>query len=219
LRPGTVDAPAVALDGATEAKRASLRETGASPPTEAAGPHRIPAAAPASAPDAGGAAAVPASTLEDAVISGIVRVDGRAPEWPVRLTLDPREPPAPPPSEQGLLKRRSTTPRELVIAPENGGAFAFHDLPHGWSGRLLAMEHPLRIFKGNIDVLPFFQLLHVTSKSQRQLVDKSFIFLKCIFLIVQIHIQQSIQFYVIIVQIIGAIDTQTDVGFTFGIQF
>jgi hypothetical protein len=30
-----------------------------------------------------------------------------------------------------------------VVAPENGGAFAFHDLPHGWSGRLLAMEHPL----------------------------------------------------------------------------
>ncbi len=85
-----------------------------------------------------GAASAPAAgpALETAKISGVLRVDGRPPEWPLALRLAP---PLPPPDASG--QRARVRPIELALAPEAGGVFAFEDLPVGWSGTLRVEHH------------------------------------------------------------------------------
>lgn len=68
-----------------------------------------------------------------AEVSGLVRVDGRAPEWDLELTLEPAAP-APAPSESRSLPRF----QRLTLTPDQRGAFRFVGLPPHWRGRLVA---------------------------------------------------------------------------------
>jgi len=54
-------------------------------------------------------------------VSGVLRIDGRPPEWPIRLSLEPMAPARQP---------------ELVVEPDGRGEFRFEGLSSGWSGRL-----------------------------------------------------------------------------------
>ena len=117
--------------------------------------------------DAGAGAPAPAQTAENvlverAQVSGTILVDGRAPEWPLELVLEPDPPPARGSMEERVMRMRALTDelrvRErtgekrlrargpgyaLTLGPERGGAFAFGELPAGWSGRLVVQDHTL----------------------------------------------------------------------------
>ena len=83
------------------------------------------------------------------VLSGIVRVDGQPPEWPLRLTLEPALPAAPP--AKGAVLRR-VRPLELELAPEQHGSFAFEGLAPDWSGRLRVSDYDLADGSPALDV-------------------------------------------------------------------
>ncbi len=81
------------------------------------------------------AAAARSDTTE---VSGTVLVDGRAPEWPVQLALEPTLPPAP--ADKAVMRKR-VKPLMLTLAPEQRGAFSFGGLSPGWSGRLVVIDY------------------------------------------------------------------------------
>lgn len=66
-------------------------------------------------------------------LSGTLLVDGEPPEWPIQLTLSSKVPAALPGPLVPLLR---PSPPSLVLAPEEGGRFAFEGLPLDWGGRL-----------------------------------------------------------------------------------
>lgn len=67
-------------------------------------------------------------------VSGKVLVDGRPPEWPIELTLEPTLSPDPPRPDE----RRMRQPRPvLTLAPEQRGEFHFPPVPTAWRGRLV----------------------------------------------------------------------------------
>jgi RNA polymerase sigma-70 factor (ECF subfamily) len=71
-------------------------------------------------------------------LSGTIRVDGRTPEWPLEITLEPNVPVIPP----GDTAPRMRVKREdSVLLPEQGGRFSF-SVPEGWSGRLEVRDFP-----------------------------------------------------------------------------
>lgn len=95
-------------------------------------------------------------TLALAEVSGTILVEGRPPEWPLQLLLEPslpaepvsdshaeshaREPGAP--VKQALMKRR-VQPLALTLFPEQRGAFSFGGLAPDWSGRLVVSDYAL----------------------------------------------------------------------------
>jgi RNA polymerase sigma factor (sigma-70 family) len=100
------------------------------PALSTSGDSREPVAGLASAPDARGVSGQPPADFQSEV-SGTVLVDGRPPEWPIELTLEPELPPAEPDG-----RRRRMPKPVLTLAPEQRGAFAFPNLPADWRGRI-----------------------------------------------------------------------------------
>ena len=66
-------------------------------------------------------------------VSGIVLVDGRPPEWPIRLSLEPTMPPLP--AIDGAMREPTGLP-ELVLSPGQRGVFSFDGLSPAWRGKL-----------------------------------------------------------------------------------
>src|SRR6185503_20963145 len=82
--------------------------------------------------------ATPAAGGQRTRVSGTIRVDGRPPEWQLELLLVSRKAP-PDPDAQAMRVQR----RELVLQPEQRGAFVFEDVPASWSGTLSVEHHAL----------------------------------------------------------------------------
>lgn len=84
--------------------------------------------------------APPAAGATKVSISGTIRVDGRVPEWPLELTLEPTLPPEPSRKDGTSKLARVPAPR-IYLEPEQRGVFAFEPLPPTWSGRLRVDDH------------------------------------------------------------------------------
>lgn len=97
-------------------------------------------ALPASAP-AAMERETPASLAQrpTAELSGTILVDGRAPEWPLLLTLESATATAP----DGSTLRTRSRPLQLTLQPEQRGEFAFRELAPEFHGRLVVSEYVL----------------------------------------------------------------------------
>lgn len=74
------------------------------------------------------------------VLAGTILVDGRPPEWPIELTLEPTVPPVTPGDMTPRMRMRRDV---LTIPPEQGGKFKFGALSPTWSGQLIVSDFPL----------------------------------------------------------------------------
>jgi len=138
---------APSLEPAPSARANDQREPLA-PPDEGASSAASAAAAAPSAPSAPNAAG--AAELASAELSGTLLVDGRPPEWPIVLTLEPRREKRPEIAERAVvtapgitgvaLRRQGPGPAPLTIEPEQRGAFSF-TLPTDWSGLLRVEDY------------------------------------------------------------------------------
>jgi RNA polymerase sigma-70 factor (ECF subfamily) len=97
----------------------------------------LPASATAAGSDGAGAAAAALAAQPGTELSGTILVDGRAPEWPIELTLEPHVPPVEPGDKTPRRRMRRDV---LEIEPEQRGRFTFGELPPSWSGRLVVSD-------------------------------------------------------------------------------
>lgn len=74
-----------------------------------------------------------------ATLAGTIVVDGRPPEWPLVISLQPEIPPVAP---GGRAPRLSVRAERSTLQPEARGRFSFA-LPAGWRGRLEVLDHEL----------------------------------------------------------------------------
>lgn len=89
-----------------------------------------------------GSVGTPAASVErnGTELSGTIFVDGRAPQWPIGLALEPTILPVSPGDKLPRLRVRRD---ELTLAPEQQGRFTFGPLSPSWSGRLVVSGYTL----------------------------------------------------------------------------
>jgi RNA polymerase sigma-70 factor (ECF subfamily) len=141
-------APAIArvgkVAGETTLETGTQSTTGERRPLEIAAETGSPSGSTATRPDQ--AADLPGSAAAE--VSGTVLVDGRPPEWPLWLSLEPKLPKAKEPAatlapaKADFVKKR-VAPRELLLEPEQRGAFRFEGLAPDWKGRLCVGDYSL----------------------------------------------------------------------------
>ncbi len=118
---------------AQEAQESSGRRE-ALPPV----PTRVPVSS--SSTTMAAATALPNVEPSGTALSGTILVDGRTPEWPIELTLEPTVPSVTPGDMTPRMRMRRDV---LTIPPEQRGKFTFGALSPTWSGRLIVSDFPL----------------------------------------------------------------------------